>query len=109
MGAERVVEMGVEREGLREVVREDAAQVGLTKMLSSFLGGEGIRADTERCCGAGAESLPVGEPGDAVEDTGFLLTTSFANEFRNSFIKSFCVGAAAFETGLAGTFGGDSL
>ena len=109
MGAERVVEIGVEREGLREVVREDAAQVGLTKKVSSFLGGEGTRADTERWCGTGAESLLAGEPGDAVEDTGFLFTTSVANEFFNSFIKSFCMGAAALVTSLAGGFGGDSL
>lgn len=49
VGAEKVLVVdGLEREGAREVVREDAAHVGLTNMLSSRFGGEGTRADTER-------------------------------------------------------------
>lgn len=49
VGAEKVVVVdGFEREGAREVVREEAAHVGLMNMLSSLFGGEGTRADTER-------------------------------------------------------------
>lgn len=49
VGAEKVVVVdGLEREGAREVVREEAAHVGLTNMLSSRFDAEGIRADTER-------------------------------------------------------------
>lgn len=52
----------------------------------------------------------VGEPGDAVDDTGFLFTTSEASEFFSSFMKSFCAGAAALAwAGLDGTLGGDSV
>lgn len=49
VGAEKVVvEVGLESEGVREVVREEAAHVGLTNVLSSRFGGDGARADTER-------------------------------------------------------------
>lgn len=45
-----------------------------------------------------------------MDDTGFLFTTSEASEFFNSFMKSFCDGAAALAgAGLDGTLGGDSV
>ena len=80
---------GLEIEGVREIVREEAAQVGLMKAMGSCFGGEGARAETERWGGKDGVSLLVVEPGDAVIETGLRLTMSVASEFLNSFIRSF--------------------
>jgi len=81
---------GLEMEVWREGAREEAAQVGLTKVISlSRFGGEGTRADTERWGGTEGASLLVVEPGDAVDETGFRFTISVASEFLNSFMRSF--------------------
>jgi hypothetical protein len=80
---------GLEIEDVREIVREEAAQVGLINVMGSCFGGEGARAETERCGGIDTVSLLVVDPGEAVEETGLRLTMSVASEFRSSFIKSF--------------------
>jgi hypothetical protein len=97
-------------EDVREIVREEAAQVGLMKVMGSCFGGEGARAETERCGGIDAVSLLVVDPGEAVEETGLRLTMSVASEFLSSFIRSFWAGGAGFGgDGLVGTLGGDSV
>lgn len=101
---------GLEIEDVREIVREDAAQVGLIKVMGSCFGGEGARAETERCGGIDAISLLVVDPGEAVEETGFRFTMSVAREFLSSFMRSFWARGAGFEgEGLVGTLGGDSV
>jgi hypothetical protein len=102
--------VGLEIEDVREIVREEAAQVGLIKVMGSCFGGEGARTETERWGGTDSASLLVVEPGDAVVETGFRFTMSVANEFLSSFIRSFWAGGAELEgAGLVGTFGGDSV
>lgn len=102
---------GLEMEVWREVVREEAAQVGLAKVMSlSRFGGEGTRAENERWGGTAGASLSVVEPGDAVDETGFRFTMSVASEFFSSFMRSFWTGGAGWGgLGLVGTLGGDSV
>jgi hypothetical protein len=101
----------LEMEGWREVVREEAAQVGLAKVMEvSCFGGEVARAEKERWGGTAGASLLVVEPGDAVDDTGFRFTISVAREFLNSFMRSFWTGGAGFGGEvLVVTLGGDSV
>ena len=73
--------------------REDAAQVGRAKVSVSFFDTGGTTAETERCwVVAGVDVPETGEPGDtgdAVDESGFLLTTiSVASEFFSSVIRS---------------------
>ena len=95
----------------REVVREEAAQVGLANVISlSRFGGEGTRAETERWGGTEGASLLVVEPGDAVDETGLRFGMSVASEFLSSFMRSFWTGGAeSGGVGLVGTLGGDSV
>lgn len=111
VGGAGAVGAALETEVWREGAREEAAQVGLTKVTSlSRFGGEGTLADTERWGGTDGASLLVVEPGDAVEETGFRFTMSVASEFLSSFMRSFWAGGAGCGgEGLFGTLGGDSV